>query len=65
MASVNSITVQCCVCKRIRTGSEWIAHEKAELEEGLVSHGYCPVCAEEAFKAVLSITRSCNVAAAV
>lgn len=65
MASVNSITVQCCVCKKIRTGSEWITQEKAEIAEELVSHGYCPKCADEAFKAVLSITRSCNVAAAV
>ena len=33
----------CCVCHRIRKGTEWI--EEAVTAGELPSHGYCPDCA--------------------
>lgn len=40
--------LQCCVCKKVREGDQWVepAHEIAAGAP--VSHGYCPDCAEDA-----------------
>lgn len=40
--------VQCCVCGKTRQGGIW--RNIATPLGGQVSHGYCPVCAEVAFK---------------
>lgn len=42
------MTVQCCVCKKIRVSpSIWKISEEEIHEE--VSHGYCEPCAAKAF----------------
>jgi len=41
--------VQCCVCKKIRVEGRWVESDAAPRE---VSHGYCPVCADDAFREV-------------
>jgi hypothetical protein len=42
------MVVQCCVCRKVRDGSRWNKPPKGHHPE-TVSHGYCPVCAAEAF----------------
>lgn len=37
------MVVQCCVCKQLRVGERWLAHESLEEE---ASHSYCPTCLE-------------------
>ncbi len=41
--------VQCCVCKKVRVGTKWVSQSDPVDVPDLVSHGYCPVCAEHAF----------------
>ncbi|MDZ4859270.1 MAG: hypothetical protein SGI88_09805 [Candidatus Hydrogenedentes bacterium] len=42
--------VQCCVCEKVREDGQWFALGKpVNHHETLVSHGYCPGCAAEAF----------------
>ena len=36
---------QCCVCRKIRKGTQWDASKPEELLGHDISHGYCPVCA--------------------
>ena len=43
------MTVQCCICKRVREGQVWVDQVLSEQEEANTSHGYCPVCAAKAF----------------
>ena len=38
------MTVQCCVCKRIRDEGQWTKRE--DLGNGMISHTYCPQCKE-------------------
>lgn len=44
------MTVQCCVCKRVREGKAWYVTNLPERALGPVSHGYCPVCAARAYE---------------
>lgn len=44
------MTVQCCVCKKIRKGARWVKPQKVALVKHDISHGYCPKCAGEAFQ---------------
>jgi hypothetical protein len=37
-----ALTVQCCVCFKIRKGASWVTRVEAII--GLCSHGYCPDC---------------------
>ncbi len=47
------MTVQCCSCKKVRDGKQWIDVRESGLSLDLgVSHGYCPVCATNAFSAI-------------
>jgi len=47
------MTVQCCSCKKIRDGKQWVDARESELPAGEgISHGYCPVCATRAFAAI-------------
>lgn len=39
------MTVQCCKCKRVRVAGRWGAHSCHAAE--IVSHTYCPTCADE------------------
>jgi hypothetical protein len=40
------IAVQCCECRRIKSGDQW---RYGEGDDDVVySHGYCPTCMEEA-----------------
>jgi hypothetical protein len=43
---------QCCECKKVRQGDRWVAPSKPVPTGESVSHGYCPVCAKKALKAV-------------
>jgi hypothetical protein len=41
--------VQCCVCHKVRNEEKtWVAPSQS-FEGQDISHGYCPVCAAEAF----------------
>jgi len=50
------MTVQCCKCKKVRLNREWIA--PLAPPQGMVSHSYCPVCAEETRIEFFCITAS-------
>jgi len=51
-SEVTAMVVQCCVCKKVRTGHGWISEKTLrELKES-ISHGYCPKCAAKAFKEI-------------
>lgn len=55
---VLAMVAQCCQCKRVRAGDEWIlAHGK--LEDAL-THTYCPVC----YQAIRKELRLANLKAA-
>lgn len=42
--------VQCCVCEKVREDGRWfVLATPVDHHETLVSHGYCPECADEAF----------------
>ncbi|HRI86789.1 MAG TPA: hypothetical protein PLJ47_01170 [Candidatus Hydrogenedentes bacterium] len=42
--------VQCCVCQKVRKNDRWSRLAKpVNQNEMMVSHGYCPECAAEAF----------------
>lgn len=42
--------VQCCVCEKVREADQWFVLAKpVNPRETLISHGYCPECAAEAF----------------
>lgn len=45
------MTVQCCSCKKVRDGKQWVDARDSDFDQG-VSHGYCPVCATHAFAAI-------------
>lgn len=46
------MVVQCCVCKRIRENNSWAKPTLPLTNEKAMSHGYCPNCADEAFREV-------------
>lgn len=46
------MVVQCCVCKKIRVEDAWKAVELYAALPTDMSHGYCPACAEDAFREV-------------
>ena len=53
MDEVKSMTVQCCVCRKIRVGKDrWVLGEIPAEDRMNVSHGYCPACAAKAFAEV-------------
>lgn len=60
--------VQCCVCKKVKSGHRWVDVIPEQLAYLDISHGYCPKCAEEAFAEILSAkttpacVRACSVA---
>ena len=44
--------VQCCVCKRIRVDGLWVQRDQTLPHTKETSHGYCPSCADDAFREV-------------
>ena len=38
------MTIQCCKCKKVRVGDEWVRPGGAP--DANTSHTYCPVCLE-------------------
>jgi len=42
------VQVTCCVCGKWRLGDEWVQTQLTPPEGTVLSHGYCPPCAEEA-----------------
>ena len=50
------MTVQCCKCKKIRLNREWMA--PIAPPQGIISHSYCPICAEETRIEFFSVTAS-------
>lgn len=46
------MVVQCCVCKKIRIDGVWMLTESNAARFDEVSHGYCPSCADDAFREV-------------
>ena len=43
------MTVQCCMCKRVREQQRWVDPGFNTVDITDISHGYCPVCAAKAF----------------
>lgn len=43
---------QCCVCKRIYEGGQWVMPRPEHLAEEDITHGYCEECYEDFMKAV-------------
>lgn len=44
--------VQCCVCKKVRVDGQWMSPDLTPPVPNETSHGYCPVCADDAFREV-------------
>lgn len=54
-----TMQVQCCVCKKVRAGSQWVTPAAGSLKREPVSHGYCPACAAKAFAELDAASRKC------
>jgi hypothetical protein len=50
------MTVQCCKCKKVRFNDDWMV--PLAPPQGIVSHSYCPICAEETRIEFFSVTAS-------
>jgi hypothetical protein len=46
------MVVQCCVCQKVREGSEWVAVEEPYLATRRISHSYCPICKKASLDAI-------------
>ena len=55
------MTIQCCMCHKIRERSEWIRGEVPRRDD--VSYTYCPACFDE-FKAELRSKKKLHESAA-
>ncbi len=44
------MTVQCCICERIRWENEW---HRVSVMRGPASHTYCPPCEDEFRREIL------------
>jgi len=44
----NNIIMKCCVCQRIKTDHGWDYHFMATSGNEVISHGYCPLCYQDA-----------------
>lgn len=51
------MTIQCCVCKKVRREERWTRATQKELRDEAVSHGYCPSCAKKAFAEIRATQR--------
>lgn len=48
-----TMTIQCCVCHKIRDEHGWkAAPAAASSDSSATSHGYCPKCLKEAYKQI-------------
>jgi hypothetical protein len=47
--------IQCCVCKKVKHGDAWHTVAHPEVVAAHASHGYCPVCAADAFAEIEQI----------
>ena len=56
------MVIQCCVCKKVRVNGQWRDVSIRRIED-MVSHGYCPRCAEAAFAEIRQIRTSAPVKA--
>jgi hypothetical protein len=52
------MVVQCCLCRRVRNGKQWVEPTPTDLVDEHVSHGYCPVCAAKAFAEIQDLLAS-------
>ncbi len=41
---------ECCVCHKVRRGSDWICRPVNGVSDEPISHGYCPRCARQALQ---------------
>ena len=55
------MVVQCCLCRQVRKGKQWVDALPGDLADEHVSHGYCPVCAAKAFAEIQDLlnAKSC------
>lgn len=49
---------QCCVCRKIRSGEQWLPPDQKLDSNAQVSHGFCPDCAADAELEVAEYFRS-------
>jgi len=47
--------VQCCICKHVRKGKQWVEADPIDLACEHISHGYCPVCAAKAYAEIRAL----------
>ncbi len=55
------MTRQCCKCRRVAHGGEWIL--PATLDEDNVTHTYCPICLSETRGAIYNRQKAKRIAA--
>ncbi len=48
MNDMKDIIVKCCVCGRVLINTSWRQMDEDPGDDVLVSHGFCPVCFENA-----------------
>jgi len=41
------MTIQCCVCQKLRLDGKWVVREVPHLPGESVSHTYCPRCVQK------------------
>ena len=51
--------VQCCACRMLREVNAWIV-PVVSLEGEEISHGYCPLCAAQAFALIRQQRLGCS-----
>ncbi len=47
----------CCVCSKVERNGDWLA-DTFTLSAEPITHGYCPVCYEDAMKELIRITKT-------
>lgn len=51
---------QCCVCKKVYEGGQWVVPRPEHLEEEDITHGYCEACYEDFMRAVAEYVETMN-----
>lgn len=54
------MTVQCCVCKKVRVDQSWTLENRIHRAD--VSHSYCPVCLKASVAAMAVERRRADLA---
>ena len=57
--NLDDYIIQCCVCKRIKIGNDWVKSE-INLSNKIITHGYCFDCYEKVIEDMMKGKKLCN-----